>query len=152
MTIEETFKHQLHTYYIEMLMDLKAEKRRPESYRYKDRFDIYIKCLSDAYTSLFGENSANEITDYGTELKTALIYETDFMIKQYDLKCARESLENITWYKGLQELLPVLSNDDLLSLYHKSDRAHSTYIDDVEYFHGAIEEMQKKYNVYPAEK
>lgn len=84
---------------------------------------------------------------YAAELKDALTREVVFLKRQHDLRVARQALEKITWYRGLSELLPVLSGDDLIYVYQHSSRAASTYIDDVEYFHGIIEKMQIKYNL-----
>lgn len=143
MTIEETLKVRLHNYYLELLTNA-HEDQDPDTSQYADIFSIYCKCILDACSDLCG--ASEEMIVYAGELKEALAREVAFLEKQHELKTARQSLENITWYRGLHELLPVLSNDDLLYVYKHSSRAASTYIDDIEDFYAIIEEMQIKYN------
>ena len=138
MTIEETLKVRLHNYYL-------REDKHPDTKQYAKIFSIYCKGILDVCSDLCGVSE--EMKVYTAELKEALTREVAFMEKQHDLRVARQGLEKITWYRGLSELLPVLSNDDLIYVYQHSSRAHSTYIDDVEYFHGIIEKMQIKYNL-----
>jgi hypothetical protein len=144
MTIEETLKSRLHNYYLE-LQTIAREDKDPDIKHYADIFSIYCKCILDACSDLCG--ASEEMIVYAGELKEALAREVAFLERQHDLKVARQGLEKITWYRELSELLPVLSNDDLIYVYKHSGRAASTYIDDIEYFHGIIEKMQIKYNL-----
>lgn len=144
MTIEETLKVRLHNYYLEVLTNAREDKH-PDTKQYADIFSIYCKCILDACSDLCG--ASEEMIVYAAELKEALAREVAFLKRQHDLRVARQALEKITWYRGLSELLPVLSGDDLIYVYQNSSRAASTYIDDVEYFHGIIEKMQIKYNL-----
>lgn len=140
--IEKILKTRLHNYYLELLNDAQ-ENQDPDAGQYVDTFGVYCKCISEICCDLCG---AIEMNLYAAELKEALKREVEFLEKQHELKTARQSLEKITWYRGLGELLPVLSNDDLLYVYKHSHRAASTYIDDIEDFYAVIEEMQIKYN------
>lgn len=144
MTIEKTLKVRLHNYYLEVLTNAREDKH-PDTKQYADIFSIYCKCILDACSDLCGVSE--EMKVYAAELKDALTREVAFLERQHDLSVARQGLEKITWYRELSELLAVLSDDDIIYVYNHSGRAASTYIDDIEYFHGIIEEMQIKYNL-----
>lgn len=144
MTIEETLKVRLHNYYLELLTNAQ-EDEDPRTSQYADIFSIYCKCILDACNDSCG--ASEEMKVYAAELKEVLTREVAFLERQHELKYARQSLEKITWYRGLHELLPVLSNDDLLYVYKHSRRAASTFIDDIEDFYDIIEKMQIKYNL-----
>lgn len=144
MTIEKTLKVRLHNYYLEVLTNAREDKH-PDTKQYADIFSIYCKCILDACSDLCGVSE--EMKVYAAELKDALTREVAFLERQHDLSVARQGLEKITWYRELSELLAVLSDDDIIYVYNHSGRAASTYIDDIKYFHGIIEEMQIKYNL-----
>ena len=142
MTIEETLKIRLHNYYLELLTNA-HEDQDPDANQYADIFSVYCKCISEICCDLCGVSE--EMKVYAAELKDALIREVKFLERQHELKFARQSLEKLTQYRGLSELLTVLNQDDILYVYKHSHRAASTFIDDIEDFYAVIEKMQIKY-------
>lgn len=143
MKILEAMKHRLFNFYFELLNEAK-EDQRPDIRKYTENFNLYSKCVAELYSDLCGDNE--EIKAYGSELGEVLKRDVLSMKKQLDVKTALSKLESITWYRGLAELLPVLSEDDLIYLYSKSGHAASTYIDDIEYFYDEINKLKIKYN------
>ena len=143
MKILEAMKHRLFNFYFELLGEAK-EDTFIDVRKYTENFNLYSKCISELYSDLCGDNE--EIKAYGSELGESLKRDVLSMKKQLDVKTALSKLESITWYRGLAELLPVLSEDDLIYLYSKSGHAASTYIDDIEYFYDEINKLKIKYN------
>ena len=143
MKILEAMKHRLFNFYFELLGEAKEDKFI-DVRKYTENFNLYSKCISELYSDLCGDNE--ELKAYGSELGECLKRDVLSMKKQLDVKTALSKLESITWYRGLAELLPVLSEDDLIYLYNESGRAGSTYIDDIEYFYDVINKLKIKYN------
>lgn len=143
MKILEAMKHRLFNFYFELLNEAKEDKFI-DVRKYTENFNLYSKCISELYSDLCGDNE--EIKAYGSELGESLKRDVFSMKKQLDVKTALSELEKITWYRGLAELLPVLSEDDLIYLYNESGRAASTYIDDIEYFYEVLNKLKIKYN------
>lgn len=143
MKIFEAMKHRLFNFYFELLGEAKEDKFI-DVRKYIENFNLYSKCISELYSDLCGDNE--EIKAYGSELGEVLKRDVLSMKKQLDVKTALSKLESITWYRGLAELLPVLSEDDLIYLYGESGRAASNYIDDIEYFYDVINKLKIKYN------
>lgn len=143
MKILEAMKHRLFNFYFELLGEAKEDKFI-DVRKYTENFNLYSKCISELYSDLCGDNE--EIKAYGSELGESLKRDVLSMKKQLDVKTALSKLESITWYRGLAELLPVLSVDDLIYLYAESGRAASNYIDDIEYFYDVINKLKIKYN------
>lgn len=143
MKILEAMKHRLFNFYFELRGEAKEDKFI-DVRKYTENFNLYIKCISELYSDLCGDNE--EIKAYGSELGEALKRDVLSMKKQLDVKTALSKLESITWYRGLAELLPVLSEDDLIYLYSESGPAASNYIDDIEYFYDVINKLKIKYN------
>lgn len=143
MKILEAMKHRLFNFYFELLREAKEDKFI-DVRKYTENFNLYSKCISELYSDLCGDNE--EIKAYGSELEESLKRDVLSMKKQLDVKTALSKLESITWYRGLAELLPVLSEDDLIYLYSESGRAASNYIDDIEYFYDVINKLKIKYN------
>ena len=143
MKILEAMKHRLFNFYFELLNEAKEDKFI-DVRKYTENFNLYSKCISELYSDLCGDNE--EIKAYGSELGEYLKRDVLSMKKQLDVKAALSKLESITWYRGLAELLPVLSEDDLIYLYNESGRAASTYIDDIEYFYEVLNKLKIKYN------
>lgn len=143
MKILEAMKHRLFNFYFELLGEAK-EDMFIDVRKYTENFNLYSKCISELYSDLCGDNE--EIKAYGSELGEAFKRDVLSMKKQLDVKTALSKLESITWYRGLAELLPVLSEDDLIYLYNESRRAASTYIDDIEYFYEVLNKLKIKYN------
>lgn len=143
MKILEAMKHRLFNFYFELLGEAKEDKFI-DVRKYTENFNLYSKCISELYSDLCGDNE--ELKAYGSELGECLKRDVFSMKKQLDVKTALSQLEKITWYRGLAELLPVLSEDDLIYLYNESGRAASTYIDDIEYFYEVLNKLKIKYN------
>ena len=143
MKILEAMKHRLFNFYFELLGEAKGDMFI-DVRKYTENFNLYSKCISELYSDLCGDNE--EIKAYGSELGEALKRDVLSMKKQLDVKTALSKLEKITWYRGLAELLPVLSEDDLIYLYNESGHAASTYIDDIEYFYEVLNKLKIKYN------
>ena len=113
MKILEAMKHRLFNFYFELLGEAKEDKFI-DVRKYTENFNLYSKCISELYSDLCGDNE--EIKAYGSELGEVLKRDVLSMKKQLDVKTALSELEKITWYRGLDELLPVLSEDYLIYL------------------------------------
>lgn len=151
MTIEETFQKLIRDKYMKLLSSVqeKAKDHRiyPESIR--DYYEDYSQALQDALNALCGKEAAETFKTYCNDLETALVNEAEFQAKQYELRSARANLNKLTKaWNGLDELLTVINNDDLLWLDSKSDFAWSTLVDNFEIFEDALCKMQKKYGLY----
>lgn len=148
MTIEETLRKLIHEKYIKLsdrIRDKAAHKRiYPDSIA--DYYEDYYQALEDALRVLVGADAVKGFNAYYKELETALINEAKTLQRAYDIKAAREHLERLcSWCNPrLENLLSVVSDDDLLLLEKESDYPDPDMWMDFDDF---IDKMCRKYSI-----
>ena len=148
MTIEETLRKLIHEKYIKLsdrIRDKATHKRiYPDSIA--DYYEDYYQALEDALRALVGADAVKGFNAYYKELETALINEAKTLQRAYDIKAAREHLERLcSWCNPrLENLLSVVSDDDLLLLEKESDYPDPDMWTDFDIF---IDKMCGKYSI-----
>lgn len=119
---------------------------RPYLYKYINAYTHYCQALIDLCTD--GGDKIYLETERDRQLVSMSAY-IEKAEQRYDVKSARANLNKLTKaWNGLDELLTVIHNDDLLWLNSKSDFAWSSLVDNFEIFEDALCKMQKKYGLY----
>ena len=119
---------------------------RPYLYEYIKEYTHYCQALidlcADGGDKIYLENERDrQLVSMTMHIENAE--------RRYDVKSARANLIKLTKaWNGLDELLTVIHNDDLLWLNSKSDFAWSSLVDNYEIFDDALCKMLKKYGLY----
>ena len=119
---------------------------RPYLYKYIKAYTHYCQALIDLCADGGDKIYLESERDRQLVSMSAYIENAE---RRYDVKSARANLIKLTKaWNGLDELLVVIQDDDLLLLNSKTDFAWSTLVDNYEIFDDALCKMLKKYGLY----
>lgn len=151
MTIEENLRKLIREKYLALTVRIreKAAHKRIYPDSIADYYEDYYQALEDALRVLVGADAVKGFKEYYKDLESALIAEAKTLQRAYDVKSAREHLNKLTKaWNGLDELLTVIHDGDLLWLNSYSDFAWSSLVDNFEIFEDALDKMLMKYGLY----